>query len=352
MTNRPLTKLSLAGNLLLAICAMLPNVAAARDQIRVVGSATVFPFAAAAAEQFGHGGKFRTPIVESTGTGGGIKMFCQGIGENYPDMATASRPMRDSEAKQCADHGIKEITPITLGYDGIVLANALNAPSFALTRRNLFLALARDVPRDGKLVPNFYKNWKQVDAALPDLPITVYGRPPSSGTRDAFVELVMAEGCKEVPDMEKLIADADKRKKQCMSIREDGPFVEAGEDNNLIVQKLINNPAALGFFGHSFLETNAALVKANPVDGVMPSLETITTGSYHVARHLYVYVKNDHLKATPGLAEFTVELASDAASGDDGYLVLKGLLPLPKPEHDKMKDVAAALVSAEKESIR
>jgi phosphate transport system substrate-binding protein len=339
MTNK------IAAFIAIAACLSLPTVASARDQLRVVGSATVFPFAAAAAEQFGHAKKFRTPIVESTGTGGGIKMFCSGIGEHYPDMATGSRPIHESETKKCHENGITEITALTLGYDGIVLANALNAPTFALTRRNLFLALARDVPRGGKLVPNFYKNWNEVDAALPNLPITVYGRPPSSGTRDAFVELVMIEGCKQVPDMEKLMPDKDKRKKQCMSIREDGPFVEAGEDNNLIVQKLMNNPSAIGFFGHSFLETNAALVKANAVDGVMPTLETITAGRYPVARGLFVYVKNAHMGVIPGLGEFAVEMTSDAASGPDGYLALKGLLPLPKAQHDEMKQVAASLVT-------
>ena len=327
----------------MGVVAMLPAMANARDQIRVVGSATVFPFAAAAAEQFGHGGTFRTPIVESTGTGGGIKMFCAGVGENFPDMVTASRPMKNSEIKQCADHGITSTTAITLGYDGIVMANALNAPRFKLSRRNLFLALARQVPVNGKLVPNHYQYWNEVDAALPPLPIMVYGRPPSSGTRDAFVELVMVEGCNEVPEMLTLLPDAELRKKQCMSIREDGAFVEAGEDNNLIVQKLINNPSAIGFFGHSFLESNASLVKANPVDGVMPTLSTITSGSYKVARGLFVYVKNAHRGTVPGLGEFALELTSDAASGPDGYLVLKGLIPLQKQYHDAMKQVASGL---------
>jgi phosphate transport system substrate-binding protein len=326
---------------------LLAQPALARDQIRVVGSATVFPFVAASAEQFGHAKKFRTPIVEATGTGGGIKMFCQGIGPNYPDMVTASRPMKPSEIKQCAAKKIIDITGLTIGYDGIVMANALNAPDFALTRRTMFLALARDIPVNGTLVPNHYKTWRQVDAALPDLPIVVYGRPPSSGTRDAFVDLVMVEGCAEVPEMARAMPDKEKLKKQCMSIREDGAFVEAGEDNNLIVQKLMNNPAALGIFGYSFLETNSALVKANPVDGVMPGLDAITTGRYHVARSLYVYVKNAHLSITPGLAEFAAEMTSDAASGDDGYLVLKGLLPLPKEKHEDMQKQALSLKSVQ-----
>jgi len=321
------------------------NPAMARDQIRVVGSATVFPFAAAAAEQFAHGGKFRTPIVEATGTGGGIKMFCQGIGENYPDMVTASRPIKDSEMEQCAAHGITTITPLTLGYDGIVLANTLGGPSFNLTRRALFLALAREIPQAGKLIKNPYKTWREVDPALPDLPILLYGRPPSSGTRDAFVELVMVEGCNELSEMKLAAPDAEKRKKQCMALREDGAFVEAGEDNNLIVQKLVNNPGALGIFGYSFLETNSGLVKANPVDGVAPSFEAITTGKYKVARSLYVYVKNAHLADTPGLAEFAVELTSDAAAGDDGYLVLKGLLPLPRQERESIKKQSLGLLN-------
>lgn len=322
----------------------LPLSAHAREQLRIVGSSTVFPFVAAVAEQFGRKGEFRTPIVEATGTGGGIKMFCEGVGERYPDMANASRHMKDSEREQCAKHGVTGITELELGYDGIVLANARTSESYALTRKALFLALARQVPKGGKLVDNPYRTWREVDKALPDKPIAVYGPPPSSGTRDAFVELVMEAGCKEVAEMKSLVPDKKLRKHACGAMREDGAFVEAGEDDNLIVQKLSSNPDALGVFGYSFLEANGAAIKANTVDGVLPSYEAIESGTYQVARSLFVYVKHAHVGTVPGMAEFARELASDAASGIDGYLVLKkGLLPLGEDKHTQAKENAAQL---------
>lgn len=328
--------------LLCLICA--PLAAHAREQIRVVGSSTVFPFVAAVAEQFGRKGEFRTPIVEATGTGGGIKMFCEGVGDRYPDMANASRQIKDSERAQCAKHGVMDITELEIGYDGIVLANARASEAYALTRKALFLALARQVPSSGTLVDNPYKTWREVDAVLPDKPIAVYGPPPSSGTRDAFVELVMEAGCKEVSEMKVLVPDEKLRKHACSAMREDGAFIEAGEDDNLIVQKLASNPDALGVFGYSFLEANGAAIKANAIDGVLPSYETIEDGRYQVARSLFVYVKQVHLGKVPGLAEFAQEMTSDSASGADGYLVLKkGLLPLGEEKHIKAKENAAQL---------
>ena len=315
--------------------------AQARDQIRVVGSSTVFPFVAAAAEQFGRAGKFRTPIVESTGTGGGIAMFCSGLGEKYPDMVNASRPIKSGEVEQCEKNGITRIVELKLGYDGIAIANARNSPVFKLSRESLFLALARQVPVNGKLVPNPYTRWNEIDDTLPDAPIEVYGPPPTSGTRDAFAELVMVEGCKQFPEFERHTPDPDARKKECMMMREDGRFIEAGENDNLIVQKLTGNPQSLGLFGYSFLEQNAGLVKANPVDGVMPDFADIVAGRYEIARSLYVYLKPD--QKVPGLREFAILLTSDAAVGADGFLVLKGLLPLPAVEHEQMKLTAAEL---------
>ncbi len=322
----------------------MPTLATAREQLRIVGSSTVFPFVAAAAEQFGRAGKFRTPIVEATGTGGGIKMFCEGIGDGYADMANASRTIKASEIELCAKHGITSITELRIGYDGIVLANARTSAAYPLTLRTLFLALAREVPRGGKLIANPYKSWREIDPKLPDATIEVYGPPPSSGTRDAFVELVMEEGCKQVEEMKSIEPDEKKRKHHCAAMREDGVFVEAGEDDNLIVQKLINNPNALGVFGYSFLEGNAATVKANSIDGVFPTYDAIESGDYHVARSLYVYVKNAHADKVAGLREFVREITSDAATGADGYLVMKkGLLPLNDTEHASMKKVAAEL---------
>jgi phosphate transport system substrate-binding protein len=318
---------------------LLPASVVAREQIRVVGSSTVFPFVAAAAEQFGRAGNFRTPIVEATGTGGGIKMFCEGVGDRYPDMVNASRSMKDGEREQCAKNGITKIIELKIGYDGIVMANARAAQPLSLSRDTLFRALARQVPVKGKLAENPYRRWRDLDPALPDAPILVYGPPPSSGTRDAFVELVMEEGCKEVPEMKQLVPDDKKRKKVCAVMREDGVFVEAGEDDNLIVQKLINNPSAVGVFGYSFLESNAALVKANPVNGVLPSYESIENGSYRVARSLFVYVKGEHFGKTSGIAEFARELVSNAAIGEDGYLVMKGLLPLNPNDREAVRAV-------------
>jgi phosphate transport system substrate-binding protein len=328
--------------LILSLC-MLPWGAQARDQIRIVGSSTVFPFVSAAAELFGRTTDFRTPIVEATGTGGGIKMFCDGVGDAFPDMANASRGIKPVEIEQCAENGIHDITEISIGYDGIVLANAQVSPSFALSKRALFLALAREVPRGGKLVENPYERWREIDPTLPDTPIRVYGPPPTSGTRDAFVELVMGEACEAFPEFSTTYPDKELRKKQCQVVREDGAFIEAGEDDNLIVQKLVNNHDALGLFGYSFLEQNAALVKANPVDGVMPSFEAIVGDKYKVARSLYVYVKGEQLGHVPGIAEFVRFLTSDAATGADGALVMKGLLPLPAADHKAQQGRVAKL---------
>lgn len=328
---------------LIAFILCFPGVASAREQIRIVGSSTVFPFIAAAAEQFGRATEFRTPIVEATGTGGGIKMFCDGVGERFPDMVNASRPIKAVEVAQCKKNGIEQITEIKLGYDGIVMANARTSPKFDLTKRELFLALAREVPKDGELVENYYKNWSQIDATLPNLPIHIYGPPPTSGTRDAFVELVMDAGCEQVPEYAAKYPDKELRQRQCHAVREDGVFTEAGEDDNLIVQKLSNNREALGVFGYSFLEQNAGAVKANPIDGVMPTFERIIAGEYAVARSLFMYVKDEQAAHVPGIREFSMFVTEDATTGPEGYLVMKGLLPLPPDEHDAVKKAAAGI---------
>ncbi len=328
---------------LLLCCLLLPLSAHARDQIRVVGSSTVFPYIAAVAEQFGREGDFRTPIVEATGTGGGLKLFCEGVGEAYPDMANASRPIKDSELEQCAKKGIRDIVELKIGYDGIVMANARESQAFNLTKRAIFLALAREVPQNGTLVTNRYTTWKEVDSKLPNVAISVYGPPPTSGTRDAFVELVMDEACKEFPEFKAKYPDEKLRKKQCSALREDGVFIEAGEDDNLIVQKLVGNPDALGLFGYSFLEQNVSKIKANPVDGVMPTFDRIVEGSYRVARSLFTYIKLDHVKFVPGIRQFAMNIAADSTTGQDGYLIMKGLLPLPEAEHQRMKRIAENL---------
>lgn len=317
--------------------------ALARDQIRVVGSSTVFPFVAAAAEQFGKLGAFRTPIVEATGTGGGIKMFCEGVGEDTPDMANASRPIKPEEIELCRQHGVTKITEIKIGYDGIVIANARASFEYDLTKEELFLALAKEVPVDGALVANPYSNWNEINSELPNASIQMYGPPPTSGTRDAFAELVMEKGCEAFPEFTEAFPDKEVRKKQCMRIREDGAYVEAGENDNLIVQKLATNPDALGVFGYNFLEQNAATVKANPINGVMPSFSAIVSGDYKIARSLFTYVKNANVKHVDGIRDFVKLLTSDAAVGEDGFLIVKGLLPLPKAEHDAVKLAAKHL---------
>jgi phosphate transport system substrate-binding protein len=319
----------------------LAGQAEARDQIRIVGSSTVFPFTSAVAEQFGKAGQFKTPVVESTGTGGGLKLFCAGVGVDHPDITGASRKIKDSEIEQCAKNGVKEITEVKIGFDGIVVANSKAGPKMSLTLAQLWTALAKEVPQDGKLVPNPYKNWSEIDASLPNEKIEVLGPPPTSGTRDAFVELALDVGCAEFAEIKALEGDA--KKAACQSIREDGAFIEAGENDNLIVQKLEANPAAFGVFGYSFLDQNVDKLQGSVVDGIDPTFETISAGEYPVSRSMYVYVKNAHVGVIPGIKEFVAEYMSDKASGEEGYLVDKGLIPLPEDEHKEVMATAIAL---------
>jgi len=321
----------------------LPLTAQAREQIRVVGSTTVFPFIAAAAEQFGREGNFRTPIVEATGTGGGFKTFCGGVGKEFPDISDASRPIKPAEVQLCEQNNIGKVAELKIGYDGIVLANARHAPAFQLTRKEIFLALARDVPVDGKLVRNPYHNWHEIAPKLPDQPILIFGSPSTSGTRDAFVELVMQVGCKQFPEFSKSFSNDEDMKHECGYMREDGAFVEEGENGNLIIQKLLHNENALGIFGYNFLEQNESNVQASMIEGIAPNYATITSGQYTLARSLYIYVKLAHLPMIPGLREFVREVLSDAATGDDGYLIMRGLLPLSASDHQAMQKAAEHL---------
>ena len=320
----------------------LAGQAQARDQIRIVGSSTVFPFSTAVAEQFGKAGNFKTPVVESTGTGGGFKLFCAGVGVDDPDISNASRKIKASEIESCAKNGVTSITEVKIGYDGIVLANAKSGPTLNLTVKTVWLALAKQVPVDGKLVDNPYKNWSEIDAALPNEKIEVLGPPPTSGTRDAFVELVMDKGCEEFAEI-KALTDAKAKQAACQSIREDGGYIEAGENDNLIVQKLEANPQAVGIFGFSFLDQNADKIKGNAMDGVAPSFEAIADGSYEVSRPLFFYVKNAHVGVIPGIKEYVAEFISDKAAGDEGYLADKGLIPLPTGEREQVMQQALAL---------
>ncbi len=312
----------------------------ARDYISMVGSSTVYPFATAVAEAFGKG-SFKTPKVESTGTGGGFKLFCAGVGVQHPDISNASRAIKKSELETCAKNGVTEIVEINIGFDGIVVASSKKNKPMPLTVKDLWLALAKEVPdpATGKLMANHFKTWKDVNAALPANKIEVLGPPPTSGTRDAFVELVMDKGCMEfdaVKELEK--SDEKKAKAVCQTVREDGAYIEAGENDNLIVQKLVANPNALGIFGYSFLEENLDKIQGETINGIAPTFETIADGKYPVARPLFFYVKKAHVGVIPGIKEYIAEFTSDKAMGDEGYLSTKGLIPLPAA---KRKQVAA-----------
>jgi phosphate transport system substrate-binding protein len=275
-----------------------------RDYIYIVGSSTVYPFSTVVAERFGRSTEFKTPKVESTGSGGGLKLFCEGVGVDHPDVTNSSRAIKESEVKTCASNGVNDIVEVKIGYDGIVIANAINSQAISLSRSDIFLALAKEVPgdADGELIENPYKTWADVNPDLPATKIEVLGPPPTSGTRDAFVELAMEGGCKSVPwikDLKK--SDKNRYKSICHTIREDGVFVEAGENDNLIVQKLEANPNAFGIFGFSFLDQNGEKVKGAEVDGVAPSFDAIADGDYPVSRPLFFYVKKAHVDVIPGL---------------------------------------------------
>ena len=309
-----------------------------RDQIQVVGSSTVFPFSTSAAENFGRSTAFRTPIVQSTGSGGGLQQFCAGTGPTTPDLANASRRIKSSEVELCARNGVDEIVEIVLGFDGIVLANSREAEPINLSLRDVFLALARDIP-DGKggFVENPYRKWSDIREGLPERVIRVLGPPPTSGTRDAFVELAMEGGCKTFPQLQALKKESsDAFKARCHTVREDDAFVEAGENDNLIIQKLLTDPNGFGIFGYSFLEQNGDRIQAARIDGVEPTFKDIASGDYPVARSLYVYLKPDHVERVPGLREFARELTSDRAAGQMGYLADKGLIPLPDANREEV----------------
>ena len=318
-----------------------------RDYISIVGSSTVYPFATVVAEQFGKATKFKTPKIESTGSGGGIKLFCAGVGVQHPDITNASRAIKKSELEQCATNGVKDVVEVKIGYDGLSVAESKAGKDMKLTRRDLFLALAKQVPNPNgtqTLVDNPYKTWKDVNAALPAIKIEVLGPPPTSGTRDAFVELVMDEGC-DTFDFIKAMKKADKKayKATCQTIREDGGYVEAGENDNLIVQKLEANPAALGIFGFSFLDQNRDKVRGLSIEGVQPEFETISNGSYPVSRPLFFYVKKAHVAVIPGMKEYLDEFISKKAMGEEGYLAERGLIPLPKDEYAAVSTRVTAL---------
>lgn len=317
--------------------ALVAAPAQARDQIQVVGSSTVFPFTTAVAERFGQQTDFATPVVESTGTGGGMRLFCAGVGADTPDFTNASRGMKASELETCTANGV---TPVEMrvGFDGIVVADAIEGPTLNLTRAQLFLALAKQIPGDdGALMDNPNVNWSDIDPGLPNAGIEVLGPPPTSGTRDAFLELVMEPGCEEAG------FNGDTCEAIFEELREDGAYVDAGENDNLIVQRLQANPDAVGIFGFSFLDQNADVIKGAEIDGVAPTFDNIASGDYPVSRSLYVYVKAEHVGVIAGMEEFIAEYTSEAAWGDEGYLAERGLIPLPADERAVAAEEAQSL---------
>ena len=338
--------------ILCAIVFMFSFTSHARNQISVVGSSTVYPFSTVVAENFGRDTGMKTPKIETTGSGGGMKLFCAGLGVNHPDITNSSRRIKKSELEKCSKAGI-EVVEIKVGYDGIVIANSKKGEKFNLSKRDIFLALAKDVPEGnaegGKLIPNPNKTWKEVNSNLPDIKIEVLGPPPTSGTRDAFNELAIEGGCKTFPNL-KAIKKEDKKKYKaiCRAVREDGVYIEAGENDNLIVQKLAENKNALGVFGFSFLAENEDKIQGSNIDGNEPTFENIASKAYPVSRPLYFYIKTAHVDVIPGIREFIEAYTSDDAFGPDGYLSERGLIPMPDEEREFFRKSGEEMIVLDK----
>ena len=333
--------------------ATFSGLAIARDQIRAVGSSTVYPFTTAVAEQFGKSGGGKTPVIESTGTGGGMKIFCEGVGVDKADVTNASRRMKKGEFEQCQKNGVKDIVEIKIGFDGLTLAHSKTGPKISLTLAQIFLALAEQVPgADGKLIANPNKNWSDIDKSLPNVKIEVLGPPPTSGTRDSLHELFLEVGAGQIPAMAELKkADGKAFEKAWKSIRKDGAYVEAGENDNVIVQKIEANKNAFGVFGFSFLEENLAKLKGVALDGVEPDFDAIASGKYKGARAMFVYIKKAHVGVIPGLDKFAIEYTSEKALSKDGYLARKGLVALPKAELETVRKSVAGLTAMTAEGL-
>jgi phosphate transport system substrate-binding protein len=338
----------------LAVLIASAGAAEARDQIKIVGSSTVYPFTTAVAEQFAKSSGVTAPVVESTGTGGGMKLFCAGIGVEHPDATNASRRMKKGEFETCQKNGVKEIVEINIGYDGLTLAQSKAGPEISLTLGQLFLALAKEVPdKDGNLVANPYMSWSDIEPSLPAKKIEILGPPPTSGTRDSMHELFMEKGAEQIDALKALKEkDAKAFEKVWKSVREDGAYVEAGENDNVIVQKLEANADAFGVFGYSFLEENESKLKGVALDNVAPSFEAIAAGEYKGARAMFVYIKKAHVGVIPNLDKFAAEYVSDAALGEDGYLADKGLVTLPPEKLAKVKETVAAMAPLDGSALK
>jgi len=364
----------------IVLAAMIGGATAAqaqnRDTISIVGSSTVYPFATVVAERFGRSTNFKAPKIEATGSGGGLKLFCKGVGADTPDITNSSRAIKQSEYDDCQKNGVTDVVEVLIGYDGIAIATAAGTPPLKMGLKDVYLALAKDIPGpDGKLMPNPNKTWKDVNPALPAAAIEVLGPPPTSGTRDAFAELAMGGGAKQIPALKALrdlTAEQAGEIKAAMAalgipagvyqslqertgkapkgeevfdtvayaLREDGAYIEAGENDNLIVQKLAGNPNAVGIFGYSFLEENRDKVQGAEIDGVIPDFDTIASGEYPVSRSMFFYIKVAHVGKIPGIQEYAIEFTSNKAMGEDGYLAERGLIPLSE---DRLKKVQATV---------
>ncbi len=323
-----------------ALC--IPTAAGARTQMRAVGSSTVYPFAKVVAERIARANpRLGTPIIESTGTGAGMKLFCAGVGERFPDVENASRRMKASEAKLCAANGVTAVTEIQVGLDGVTLATAKSSPLANLSQRDIYLALAKSP--FGK--PNRAKTWKDVNRSLPAIPIRVYGPPPTSGTRDALGELLLTPPCEANPSMAALKkSDENKFKAICAGVREDGAYIQAGENDNLIVQKIEANPGTIGIFGFSYLEENADKLKGLSVNGVAPSYDSISAFKYPGARPLYIYIKNAHANAIPAVRAYAAEFTKESAFGPNGYLRRSaGMIAAPNNVRARSQQAARTL---------
>jgi len=316
----------------------------ARDQIKVVGSSTVYPYATVVAERFGKSGKFKTPVIESTGTGGGMKLFCAGVGTNTPDITNASRAIKSTEKALCAKNGVKDIIEIVVGNDGISFAHSVKAKDANFTKEQLWRALAHDVDVNGKLVANPYKKWSDIDKSLPSQAIKIMVPPPTSGTRDAWNSLVMGKGCSKAAKAA-YEAAGKKAKKACAKLREDGLAIEAGENDTLIVNKLAADPEMYGLFGYSYLVANKDKIKAAAVNGVKPSLKGIQDYSYPIARPLFFYVKKAHIGVVPGIHEYLKEFTANKAMGPKGYLTDIGLVPLSSDKYKNIRTFALKLTT-------
>lgn len=319
-----------------------PTTAQARDQIRIVGSSTIFPLTTKVAEHFAKTTGEPAPVVESTGSGGGFKLFCGGIGSEFPDIVDSSRQITGSETAICAANSVQDISEIKIGYDGIVMLGSRDAPAMSLSARQLYLALARTIPINGASVPNPNVNWSDVDPSLPDLKIRVYGPPPTSGTRDLLGQLILDKGCATFSDIASLeVSDPESFRLLCRAIRDDGAYIEAGENDRLVISKLEKDPTSYGVMGFNNLERNRDRLQGIPVNGVEPDYETILDGSYPASRALYLYVKDDHEQLVQSLGAFVSTYVSDAVIGEDGLLAENGLVPLPPEERKDTLSQAA-----------